>query len=128
MHFAPSVSRGTLERITAKLRRHGIEPGQFLMVGNSLKSDIQPVLALGGLGAYIPYHLTWAAEHLDEVPVAPGRFFTLGNVRDTATPHDRAKALRAGTVAFALVYALLVGGAYARYQADGGAVAHLSRG
>src|ERR1700685_2455292 len=38
---------GTYELI---LRRHGIEPASFLMVGNSIKSDILPVLALGGAG------------------------------------------------------------------------------
>jgi len=76
------VSEKNEATYAAILRRHGIEPRQFLMVGNSLKSDIQPVLALGGLGAYIPYHLTWAAEHLDEVPDAPGRLFTLGSMRE----------------------------------------------
>jgi len=40
------------------------------------------VLALGGLGAYIPYHLTWAAERVDQAPDAPGRFFTLNSVRE----------------------------------------------
>ena len=84
IHFSAVeiVSEKNEATYAAILRRHGIEPGQFLMVGNSLKSDIQPVLALGGLGAYIPYHLTWAAEHLDEVPEAPGRFFTLESVRE----------------------------------------------
>ena len=32
------------------------------MVGNSLRSDIAPVLALGGYGVHVPYHLTWALE------------------------------------------------------------------
>jgi putative hydrolase of the HAD superfamily len=79
------VSEKNETTYAAILRRHGIEARQFLMVGNSLKSDIQPVLALGGLGAYIPYHLTWAAEHVEEVPDAPGRFFTLGSVRHLPT-------------------------------------------
>ena len=84
LHFSAVeiVSEKNETTYGAILRRHAIDPRQFLMVGNSLKSDIQPVLALGGLGAYIPYHLTWAAEHLDEAPDAPGRFFTLGSVRE----------------------------------------------
>ncbi len=45
------------------LRRHAIDPRRFLMVGNSLRSDIQPVLALGGQAVYIPYVNTWAHEH-----------------------------------------------------------------
>jgi putative hydrolase of the HAD superfamily len=64
------------------LRYHAIDAGRFLMVGNSLKSDILPVLALGGAGAYVPYHLTWAAERVEEVPRAEGRFFRLKTLRE----------------------------------------------
>ena len=35
------------------------------MVGNSLKSDIAPALAIGALGVYIPFHVTWQLEHHD---------------------------------------------------------------
>ena len=40
-----------------------IQPKNFLMVGNSLRSDILPVIELGAHAVYIPYHLTWAHEH-----------------------------------------------------------------
>ncbi|MBN2558118.1 MAG: HAD family hydrolase [Clostridia bacterium] len=40
----------------------GIEPDDFLMVGNSMKSDIIPVLDIGGYAVYVPYHTTWAHE------------------------------------------------------------------
>lgn len=40
----------------------GVSASRFLMVGNSLRSDIQPVLELGGWGVYVPYHLTWMHE------------------------------------------------------------------
>jgi putative hydrolase of the HAD superfamily len=40
----------------------GIDAARFLMVGNSLRSDIAPVLALGGWGVHVPYHTTWAHE------------------------------------------------------------------
>lgn len=62
------------------LRRHGVPAARFLMVGNSLKSDILPVLALGGAAAHIPYHLTWAAERVAEPPRAEGRFFVLERI------------------------------------------------
>lgn len=64
------------------LRRHGVDPADFLMVGNSLKSDIAPVLALGGCGAHVPYPLAWGHEKLDDLPSAPGRFVELGSVRN----------------------------------------------
>ena len=64
------------------LRRHGIAPAEFLMVGNSMKSDILPVLALGGSAAHVPYHLLWAEDQTPEIPAAPGRFFALGTIRE----------------------------------------------
>jgi len=39
-----------------------VVPRQFVMIGNSLRSDIAPVLRLGGWGVHVPYHLTWAHE------------------------------------------------------------------
>lgn len=62
--------------------RHRIDPAQFLMVGNSLKSDILPVIELGGAGVHIPYHLTWAAEHAVQPEACAGQLFTVRNMRD----------------------------------------------
>ena len=69
----------TYERI---LQRHDIAARRFLMVGNSLRSDILPVLTLGAAGAHVPYHLTWAAERVEEIPVAEGRFYRLNSLRE----------------------------------------------
>lgn len=48
------------------LQRRGVAPQRFLMIGNSLKSDILPVLKLGGRALYIPYAITWAHEQVNE--------------------------------------------------------------
>jgi putative hydrolase of the HAD superfamily len=49
-----------------KLIKHlDIDANQFMMVGNSLKSDILPVINLGGYGVHIPYHTTWSLEQID---------------------------------------------------------------
>ena len=53
---------GTYRRI---LERHEIDPGSFLMVGNSLRSDVLPVVGIGGRAAHVPYEVTWALEHVD---------------------------------------------------------------
>jgi putative hydrolase of the HAD superfamily len=45
------------------LDRMAASPGRFCMVGNSPRSDIAPVLELGGFGVHVPYHVTWALEH-----------------------------------------------------------------
>ena len=50
---------GTYARVLAEF---SLEPGRFAMVGNSLRSDIEPVLRLGGWGVHMPYHVTWAHE------------------------------------------------------------------
>ena len=71
------VSEKDESTYAAILRRHAIAAERFFMVGNSLKSDILPVLALGGAAAHVPYHLTWAAEQVEEIPRAEGRFFRL---------------------------------------------------
>lgn len=44
------------------LAEFDLAPQQFAMVGNSLRSDIAPVVQLGGWGVYMPYHVTWAHE------------------------------------------------------------------
>jgi putative hydrolase of the HAD superfamily len=50
-----------------KLVRHlDISPDEFLMIGNSLKSDCMPVLAIGGHAIHIPYHTTWLHERVEE--------------------------------------------------------------
>lgn len=49
-----------------KLLKHlDCKPENFLMLGNSIKSDILPILELGGYAAHIPYHVTWAHEQHD---------------------------------------------------------------
>ncbi|EAZ79865.1 HAD family hydrolase [Algoriphagus machipongonensis] len=50
----------------AKLIRHlDVAPEEFLMMGNSLKSDVLPVLELGGHAIHIPYHITWTHEMIE---------------------------------------------------------------
>ena len=41
---------------------HHVDPAAFLMVGNSVRSDVLPVLAVGGRAVHVPYPLTWALE------------------------------------------------------------------
>ena len=55
------------------LAEFSVEPSRFLMVGNSLRSDIEPVLALGGWGLHVPYHVTWAHEARHDVDPAHPR-------------------------------------------------------
>ena len=59
-----------------------INPKEFLMIGNSLKSDILPVLALGGKGVYVPYHVTWQHEVVEEEDINHGGCIRLASLSD----------------------------------------------
>ncbi len=74
-HFArvEILSEKDQEAYAAVLRRHAINPERFLMVGNSVKSDVLPVVALGGRAIHIPYEVTWEHEQVpDADPVRHG--------------------------------------------------------
>ena len=47
---------------TRIVQRLGVEPDRFLMIGNSVRSDVLPVLAIGGHAIHVPYHITWEHE------------------------------------------------------------------
>lgn len=47
------------------LNRLDIKASEFIMIGNSLRSDVLPVLELGGHAVHIPFHTTWLHEHVD---------------------------------------------------------------
>jgi len=65
-----------------KLIRHlDIQPAELLMVGNSLKSDIVPVLNVGGYGIHVPYHITWAHEHIEH-SIEDEKFKSVAGIRD----------------------------------------------
>ena len=63
------------------IKRLDILPSEFAMVGNSLKSDVLPVLQIGGYGFHIPYHTTWAHERVD-VHIDNPRFRKLESIKD----------------------------------------------
>jgi putative hydrolase of the HAD superfamily len=71
------VSRKTPETYAAILSRHRIDPARFLMIGNSVRSDIMPVIEVGGWAAHVPAALTWSHEHAEVPASAMDRCFEL---------------------------------------------------
>jgi putative hydrolase of the HAD superfamily len=71
------VSDKTLDSYGRLLKDHSIPAGRFLMVGNSLRSDILPVIALGGRAVYIPYQLTWVHERAEKPPGEQPGFYQI---------------------------------------------------
>lgn len=63
------------------LNRLEISPKEFLMIGNSLKSDVLPVINLGATAVHIPFHTTWAHERIDHEIIHPN-FYTVKNINE----------------------------------------------
>jgi putative hydrolase of the HAD superfamily len=59
----------------------GSRPGAFCLVGTSVRSDIAPVLELGGAGVHVPYHVTWALEVAELAETHP-RLARVGAIRE----------------------------------------------
>ena len=82
------VSEKDAATYTRLLAEFDLPAERFAMVGNSLRSDIAPVLELGGWGVYMPYHVTWAHENEAQVDTASTR------LRQVAAPSELPAAVR----------------------------------
>lgn len=83
------VSEKDAETYARVAKRHGIDVTKMVMVGNSVKSDVLPIVELGGIGIHIPYAVTWAHEkvaedhlHTYERNVHGARYWELESIRD----------------------------------------------
>jgi putative hydrolase of the HAD superfamily len=64
------------------LQRYGVQPSEFLMIGNSLKSDVLPVLEIGGWAAHVPFEITWGHELVSEERLVGKTFPRMNSIRD----------------------------------------------
>ena len=80
-HHIEIVSDKTPKHYQNLVKQLYIKPQQFLMVGNSVKSDILPVLEIGGHAFHIPFHTTWAHEMVKE-PVEHPNFKLLSKASE----------------------------------------------
>jgi len=83
-HHIEIMTEKTEEDYHKLIKRLDIQASEFAMVGNSLKSDVLPVLQIGGYGFHIPYHTTWAHEKID-VHIDNPRFIKLDSIKDLAS-------------------------------------------
>ncbi|MEQ1514630.1 MAG: HAD family hydrolase [Lysobacteraceae bacterium] len=82
------VSEKDTATYTRLLAEFSLAPEQFAMIGNSLRSDIVPVLELGGCGVHMPYHVTWTHETETAPPTA------LERLRSVQEPTELPAAIR----------------------------------
>ncbi len=78
--FVEIVSDKSRETYRTILDRHAISPARFLMIGNSLRSDILPVLELGGSAVFIPHELTWAHETAEAPRAGSAGFYQVERI------------------------------------------------
>jgi putative hydrolase of the HAD superfamily len=64
------------------MRRYGVEPRRFVMVGNSLRSDILPALEAGAHAVYIPYEGTWIHEHVAAEHLREAAYHEIAAIRE----------------------------------------------
>lgn len=66
-----------------KLIQHlEIQPKELLMIGNSLKSDILPLLKIGATAIHVPFHTTWVHEEVSEKEKAGATYKTVSNIKE----------------------------------------------
>ncbi len=63
------------------MKKHELKPNEFLMIGNSLKSDILPLVNLGAYAIHIPFHTTWDHEKVNQEELTNKRYIELKDIR-----------------------------------------------
>jgi putative hydrolase of the HAD superfamily len=81
-HHIEIMTHKREENYRELLKHLDIGPEKFMMVGNSLRSDVLPVIRLGGYAAHIPYYTTWEHELMDPAEINSTRFFELRQIHD----------------------------------------------
>ena len=74
VHILADKNRDAYKNI---LDQHSVSPSHFLMVGDSVRSDINPVLEIGGWAVYVPNNDTWSHEKSELSEANSGRFFKI---------------------------------------------------
>ncbi|UFH55167.1 HAD family hydrolase [Spirosoma sp. KNUC1025] len=64
------------------LQKYNVRPSDFIMIGNSLKSDILPVVHIGARAIHIPYAITWVHEQVADEHLVGKSFTTLESARE----------------------------------------------
>ena len=81
-HHVEVMSDKTPEKYKHLLDHLQIKTSEFLMVGNSLKSDVLPLIEIGAKAIHIPFHTTWAHEEVSKERVEEAEFLTLSDAKE----------------------------------------------
>ncbi|RIV18288.1 HAD family hydrolase [Fibrisoma montanum] len=64
------------------MQRYGLQPNEFLMIGNSLRSDVLPVVHVGANAIHVPYSVTWAHEQVEKEQLEGKSFLAFERIAD----------------------------------------------
>ncbi|MDT8413842.1 MAG: HAD family hydrolase [Flavobacteriaceae bacterium] len=81
-HHIEVLSEKKEENYSGLLNQLDIKPSEFLMVGNSLKSDVLPLIHIKSNAAHVPFHTTWQHEVVTEEETNGKHYLTLKNVTE----------------------------------------------
>ena len=87
-HGVEIVSEKTAKTYAQIAQKHGAQVRGMVMVGNSMKSDVLPMIAAGGFGVHVPHDLTWALE-LADAPQDTSRFAQIKSLAELPYLVDR---------------------------------------
>ena len=90
--YVEIIGQKSSENYARILEKFSVSPERFLMVGNSLRSDILPVLELGGHAAYIPSEVTWVHEEAEVPPSEQEGFYQLEHIGELPALLERVEA------------------------------------
>ena len=79
-HHCEVMENKTEKNYLELAAKHDLKPEQILMIGNSVKSDIAPVVNIGGLAFHTPHEVVWAHEMMD-MPESD-RIIELSNIKE----------------------------------------------
>lgn len=80
--YVQVVSEKKPETYRGLLQKYAINPDRFLMIGNSLRSDILPVVVVGGTAVHIPAETTWDHEHVNDAEAQKDGYYELPQISD----------------------------------------------
>jgi putative hydrolase of the HAD superfamily len=81
-HHIEVLSDKKEENYSKLLNHLDINPSEFLMVGNSLKSDILPLVNIKANAIHVPFHTTWAHEEVSEKETNGKAYKTIGHISE----------------------------------------------
>ncbi|MGA8922446.1 MAG: HAD family hydrolase [Candidatus Dormiibacterota bacterium] len=76
------VSKKSVDSYRALLQRRGIKPEEFVMVGNSMRFDVAPVVELGSRAIHIPFHLTWPHANVSDESLPGGGWRRVAHISE----------------------------------------------